>query len=130
VDVGGGSVEFIVADAQKPLLLESRKLGSARMTARYVKSDPVSPHDIKALLRHYDEELGPICQSIAALRPARAIGTSGTLENLAEMCGTAHDSENGHDGHPVNRSGIAGWIERDALSRLVSRLLESRSKDR
>ncbi len=26
LDIGGGSVEFIVADAQKPLLLESRKL--------------------------------------------------------------------------------------------------------
>ena len=48
LDIGGGSVEFIVADASKPMLLESRKLGSARMTAKFVNSDPISPDDLKA----------------------------------------------------------------------------------
>src|SRR5436190_4704805 len=42
VDIGGGSVEFIVADEHKPLLLESRKLGAARMTAQFVRSDPIA----------------------------------------------------------------------------------------
>src|SRR5436305_12619236 len=32
LDVGGGSVEFIVADNTKPEMLASRKLGAARMT--------------------------------------------------------------------------------------------------
>ena len=37
IDIGGGSVEFIVGDKQRALLLESRKLGAARMTARFVE---------------------------------------------------------------------------------------------
>src|SRR5665213_1769865 len=49
LDIGGGSVEFIVADASKPMLLESRKLGSSRMTAKVVHSDPISPDDLKAI---------------------------------------------------------------------------------
>ena len=49
LDVGGGSVEFIVADNTKPILLESRKLGAVRMTAQFVTSDPISPADLKAL---------------------------------------------------------------------------------
>ena len=118
LDVGGGSVEFIVADRNKPLLLESRKLGAARMTAQFVNSDPISPEDLRALSAHYEKELGPICQSILELKPVGAIGTSGTLENLAAMCAT------------VEKSADAGVIERDALSRLLVRLIESRAKDR
>ncbi len=114
VDVGGGSVEFIVADEKRAALLESRKLGAARMTARYVSSDPIAAGDLKSLLAHYDRELTPICDSILALKPVAALGTSGTLENLAAMC----------------RGGGATIIQRDPLSRLVARLLESRSKDR
>jgi exopolyphosphatase / guanosine-5'-triphosphate,3'-diphosphate pyrophosphatase len=40
IDIGGGSVEFIVGDDKQAYLLESRKLGAARMTAQFVKSDP------------------------------------------------------------------------------------------
>src|SRR3712207_7991435 len=39
VDVGGGSVEFVVGDAKRAHLLESRKLGAARMTAAHIKSE-------------------------------------------------------------------------------------------
>ena len=46
-------VEFIVANETKPLYLESCKLGSARMTARFIKSDPVEAKDLKNLLNHY-----------------------------------------------------------------------------
>ena len=120
LDIGGGSVEFIVADASRPMLLESRKLGAARMTAHFVHSDPISTDDVKALKAEYDRELAPICESVRALRPVAALGASGTIENLAAMCSAI-------DGH-LDRS--AGIIRRDSLGRLVTRLLESRSKDR
>jgi exopolyphosphatase/guanosine-5'-triphosphate,3'-diphosphate pyrophosphatase len=118
LDIGGGSVEFIVGDNNKAALLESRKLGAARMTAQFVSSDPISPADLKALLAHYDKELTPVCESILALKPVDAIGTSGTMENLAAMCASMDKKEN------------TGVIERDALSRLLTRLIESRTKDR
>jgi exopolyphosphatase / guanosine-5'-triphosphate,3'-diphosphate pyrophosphatase len=117
LDIGGGSVEFIVADKSRPLLLESAKLGAARMTAKYIKTDPVEGGDLKALLNHYDKELTPICANILAQKPTDAIGTSGTLENLAAMCASLY-------GTPEN------VVERDAMNKLVSRLLESRTKDR
>jgi exopolyphosphatase/guanosine-5'-triphosphate,3'-diphosphate pyrophosphatase len=121
MDVGGGSVEFIVADAAKPLLLESRKLGAARMTAKYISSDPVSAEDVKSLTNHYDRELRPLCESILALKPVGAIATSGTLENLAAMCEQYHDR---------NSKGGGSIIEKEPLSRLVAALLESRTADR
>jgi len=60
MDIGGGSVEFIVADEHRPLLLESRKLGAARMTAQFVKSDTIHVDELEALLQQYDKELAPV----------------------------------------------------------------------
>ena len=118
LDIGGGSVEFIVGDSTKATLLESRKLGAARMTAQFVSSDPISPADLKALSAHYDSVLTPVCEHILALKPIAAIGTSGTMENLAAMCASIDKREN------------TGVINRDSLSRLLTKLIESRSKDR
>jgi exopolyphosphatase / guanosine-5'-triphosphate,3'-diphosphate pyrophosphatase len=122
VDIGGGSVEFIVGDQKRAALLESRKLGAARMTAQFVKSDPISKSDRQALQAHYQAELEPLCRGIAALKPIKAIGTSGTLENIAAMCG----SEPSHNGHGATQA----VIERAALDNLMDKLLDSRAKDR
>lgn len=118
LDIGGGSVEFIVGDGAKAQLLESRKLGAARMTAQFVSTDPISPADLKALLAHYEKELAPVCDNILALKPVSAIGTSGTMENLAAMCAS------------MDKRDTAQTIERDSLARLLTKLIESRSKDR
>jgi exopolyphosphatase/guanosine-5'-triphosphate,3'-diphosphate pyrophosphatase len=122
IDIGGGSVEFIVGDDKQYSLLESRKLGAARMTAQYVKSDPISAEDQQDLLKHYDKELSPIVKQIEALHPVKVIGTSGTLENLAAMTGSEppHNGESDH--HQV--------IERARFEKLLADVLESRSKDR
>jgi exopolyphosphatase/guanosine-5'-triphosphate,3'-diphosphate pyrophosphatase len=120
VDIGGGSVEFIVGDERKAAVLESRKLGAARMSAKFVHADPISDDDKKALLRHYDKELSPLVETINHHKPVKVIGTSGTLENLAAMCGTPS----------TNGEGPAGIIERGPLDKLVDELLKSRTKDR
>ena len=120
LDIGGGSVEFVVADGQRPLLLESRKLGSARMTARYIASDPISPGDLKSLLSHYDRELTPLCEAIQSHKPVAVLGTSGTLENLAAMSNELY-------GKSSNGSAL---IQREPMERLLGRLLESRTRDR
>lgn len=120
VDIGGGSAEFIVGDANRTLLLESRKLGAARMTAQYVKSDPLGEEERRKLLRHYDRELTPLFEQINRQRPVKTIGTSGTLENLAAMCQRGEDPE---DGQPM-------VIERDAFMKLLDQLIESTSASR
>ncbi len=123
IDIGGGSLEFVVGDDKQATLLDSRKLGAARMTAQFVKSDPISDADHRLLLKHYDKELTPVVEQIEALRPVKAIGTSGTLENLATMCG----SEPSHNGNAADHPQA---IERPRLEKLLAELLESRSKDR
>jgi exopolyphosphatase/guanosine-5'-triphosphate,3'-diphosphate pyrophosphatase len=115
MDIGGGSVEFIVGDSKKAALLESRKLGASRMSARFVSTDPISTEQKKALRRHYERELVPLCAAIEKLHPVKAIGTSGTMENLAAMCAAGGDS-NGH--------GVDG-IDRRRFDRMLATLLNT-----
>src|SRR5688500_727465 len=122
VDVGGGSVEFIVGDARRAHMLESRKLGAARMTAKYVTTDPISDDDLKALRRHYERELSPLVEQIQKLEPVKTLGTSGTLENIAALLGSTSEGNGDARHHPI--------IERGPFEKLLARLLESRSKDR
>ncbi len=117
IDIGGGSVEFIVADEKQPLLLESRKLGAARMTAQYVHSDPITGKELKSLIAHYDAEMGPIVESARKLRPRKTIGTSGTIENLIVMTVALYGGE-------------PNVLVRKPFEKLVDRLIDSRSKDR
>ena len=119
VDVGGGSVEFVVGTNERAMVLESRKLGAARTTARFVKSDPPSKSDIKTLREHYQKELRPMVeQSIAPLRPERIVGTSGTLENIAAMLADPKDP----DGPKA--------IDAGKLDKLVAQLLKTSSGQR
>jgi exopolyphosphatase/guanosine-5'-triphosphate,3'-diphosphate pyrophosphatase len=120
MDIGGGSVEFIVGDSRKAALLESRKLGASRMSARFVSTDPLSDEQKKALRRHYERELVPLCASIEKLQPVSAIGTSGTMENLAAMC--AGGNEN-------NEHGVE-FIEHKRFERMLATLLSSNVQQR
>jgi exopolyphosphatase/guanosine-5'-triphosphate,3'-diphosphate pyrophosphatase len=90
------------------------------MSARFVSTDPISAEQKKALRRHYERELVPLCASIEKLRPVQAIGTSGTMENLAAMCAASGDS-NGHG---------AEVIERRRFERMLATLLSSTAMQR
>ena len=127
VDIGGGSVELIVANSRRAFLLESRKLGAARMTAQFVKSDPINATDREALLAHYAKELTPVVGEIMKLHPVRAIGTSGTLENIALLCSPErihHADGNGAASPPAN------LIDRAAFRRMLEELTNTSSRKR
>jgi exopolyphosphatase/guanosine-5'-triphosphate,3'-diphosphate pyrophosphatase len=154
VDIGGGSVELIVGDHRRHLLLVSRKLGAARMTAQFIKSERITDEEHAALLKHYEQELAPLVGEIMSLRPVKAIGTSGTLENLAAMCapdaaidgnGMSDGAASGHGGGggggggggSTNGNGSAtqptpwpAFIDRAAFADVLAKLLRSGPKQR
>ena len=121
IDVGGGSVEFIVGTNERAMLLESRKLGAARMTARFIKNDPPTKEEIERLRGHYGRELAPLFDQIAKIRPVAAVGSSGTLENIARLCGT----DAAGNGKPA-----ALVIEPKRVDKLASRLLKMTAEER
>lgn len=86
VDIGGGSAELIVANADGPKVLASLKLGGSRLAELFLRSDPPDPDEVRALRRHIDTHTERVIRSITPRTFTRCIGTSGTVCNIAVIC--------------------------------------------
>jgi exopolyphosphatase/guanosine-5'-triphosphate,3'-diphosphate pyrophosphatase len=84
IDIGGGSTEFIVADGERPYLLDSVKLGSLRLYDKYLRGK-TSPRALKLLDKHIRATLAPLMERVGRYQLDVAIGTSGTLMGLAAL---------------------------------------------
>lgn len=85
VDIGGGSMELIVADARHIFFSASLKAGVIRLTERFIKHDPPSSTDLKELRKWLRKKLEPVSRRIQDLAPEVAIGTSGTMLAMGEI---------------------------------------------
>jgi exopolyphosphatase/guanosine-5'-triphosphate,3'-diphosphate pyrophosphatase len=92
-DLGGGSLEVMVGDASSLMWATSVPLGVARLSNELVHSDPISKHDRRALRDHVAHVLAPVVADVAAYEPKMAVGSSGTLESLAEMVAARRDED-------------------------------------
>ena len=55
-DTGGGSTEFIYGKGTEMIKRFSVNLGAVRITENYLKSDPVTPEEVKAAIAQIDKE--------------------------------------------------------------------------
>lgn len=89
VDIGGGSTELIVGDAHGYRALDSLRLGAIRLTNAFFGPDDVGPVSAKRYARlqeHVRNKAVRAVQRLAALGPLDvAVGSSGTIENLADI---------------------------------------------
>jgi exopolyphosphatase/guanosine-5'-triphosphate,3'-diphosphate pyrophosphatase len=85
MDIGGGSVEFILADQEKFHHLSSKKLGVARMTAQFIDHDPIAQKEIDSLKNYFDNQLADVAEAFAMHRSSMLVGSSGTMENIGLM---------------------------------------------
>jgi exopolyphosphatase/guanosine-5'-triphosphate,3'-diphosphate pyrophosphatase len=85
IDIGGGSVEITLGNANKLQLGRSFKVGVIRLTERFVKSDPLDPRDERRLTRHISREISKHVNAILTEGYDRVIGTSGTILSLGTM---------------------------------------------
>ncbi|HEV3133213.1 MAG TPA: Ppx/GppA phosphatase family protein [Acidimicrobiia bacterium] len=84
-DLGGGSLEVMVGTASELLWATSENLGVARLTADFVRSDPSSKADRRALRDHLTTALRGVAREVRTFDPKLVVGSSGTLEDLAAM---------------------------------------------
>ncbi len=92
IDIGGGSVEVTLGTATQLALGKSFKVGVIRLTERFVKSDPLSHHDERRLIKHLNREMGVYLDQVASRGFDRVIGTSGTILSLGALASSASDS--------------------------------------
>jgi exopolyphosphatase/guanosine-5'-triphosphate,3'-diphosphate pyrophosphatase len=84
-DIGGGSTEFIVGDAERPFFLHSVRLGSLRLYEEYMRDESANAPGIRALEKRVRAELAPVARQLAEYAFDTLIGTSGTVLGLAAL---------------------------------------------
>ena len=98
-DLGGGSLEIMVGDIAGMTWAASERLGVARLTAEFVRTDPIDPADRRRLREHIVDVLGPKAVDVGAHEPKMAIGSSGTIEDLGHMIAARRDERVPHTLH-------------------------------
>ncbi len=81
VDVGGGSSEFCVVDSTHPPRALGLRLGSARLTDRFVAHDPPAPAEV-AMIRAFAMES---VEDAFDARPSEIVAVGGTASNLLKV---------------------------------------------
>jgi exopolyphosphatase/guanosine-5'-triphosphate,3'-diphosphate pyrophosphatase len=90
VDIGGGSTEFVVADAGRAHYLASLPLGAQRLTELFVHTDPVASDEFRALRNHVRESIQPVLAAARRRGVRRVVGSSGTLVTIATATAAGH----------------------------------------
>ncbi len=85
MDIGGGSVEFILGNESRIFWKQSFEIGGQRLRERYMSTDPISPGSIRRLHDFFQEQLLPLTNSIHQYAPAMLIGSSGSFDTLVDM---------------------------------------------
>lgn len=85
MDIGGGSVEFILGNAHTILWKKSFEIGAQRLLDKFHRSDPVTRNDLTRLNHYLEQELKPLVTAVETARPKTLIGSSGTFDTLSDI---------------------------------------------
>ena len=98
MDIGGGSVEFILGNQSRIFWKQSFEIGGQRLRERFMSSDPISPASIHQLHDYFREQLLPLINAVHQYPPVVLVGSSGSFDTLVDMwfmheCGHLPDAE-------------------------------------
>ena len=93
VDIGGGSVEFIICNTEKKLWQQSFEIGGLRLMEKYMNTDPINPAFIPKMNDFFTEKLLDLHNAIHQYKPSCLIGSSGSFDTLNDMY---HFEKNGN----------------------------------
>jgi len=85
VDIGGGSMQLVLANRERCLLMLSAPLGALRLTESIVRSDPPARRDLERLRQHVRKTAEGPLEKLRAGKPRRAYGSSGSIHALAHV---------------------------------------------
>lgn len=91
MDIGAGSVEFILANQEKTFWKKSLEIGAQRILEKFEISDPITPFEIDSLNKFFDDSLKEVDQAIQQYPPTTLVGSSGTFDTLSDIYCLEHN---------------------------------------
>jgi len=85
LDIGGGSVEFILCDEQEIYWKQSFEIGAQRLMQLFHQVDPITEENTIKLNQYLEEQLQMLFLSVKNQQVQQLIGSAGSFETYAEM---------------------------------------------
>ncbi|MFI5161398.1 MAG: exopolyphosphatase [Sphingobacteriales bacterium] len=85
LDIGGGSVEFIIGNKEGILWKQSFEIGAARLMERFHHTDPIRPAAIEAINLYLEDTLTDLLTAVKQNPIHNLVGSSGAFETFAEL---------------------------------------------
>ena len=85
MDIGGGSVEFIICDKNRIMYKRSFEIGGQRLMDKFMTTDPISPRSVQAIKDYLEEQLLPLTNAVHQYAPVCVIGSAGSFETLIDI---------------------------------------------
>ena len=115
MDIGGGSIEFILATDKALMWKRSFELGVTRLLERIAPNDPLTEPDEARIAQHLDDRLGPLWAVLEAHEPAALVGSAGSFDTLAHMVAATRGAALGHDARTLDMSAVEFAQRKDDL---------------
>lgn len=85
MDIGGGSVEFIIGNDQEIFWSHSFEIGGQRLLEKFQKHDPITKEEVGDLFNFFTQELAILLTELKIHNPKTLIGSSGTFDTLSDI---------------------------------------------
>ncbi len=85
MDIGGGSVEFIIGTEEKVFWTHSFEIGAQRMYDLFYKSEPIEKEGVMAQYQYLEDKLSPLLEALKIYQVGVLIGSAGTFKTLADI---------------------------------------------
>lgn len=104
MDIGGGSVEFIIAAVNDIFWKQSFPIGSAVLRREFHQQDPIQHEEVQALETYLYAQLQPLLQEVQRYKISTLIGASGAFDTLASIVSVSKDKdlEKGYSSYEID----------------------------
>ncbi|MBA4299070.1 exopolyphosphatase / guanosine-5'-triphosphate,3'-diphosphate pyrophosphatase [Algoriphagus alkaliphilus] len=85
MDIGGGSVEFIIGTSREVFWKRSFEIGGQRLLDAFHYHDPILQDEVEKLESYCKEKLQPVIEAIENFKPTALVGASGTFDTLTDI---------------------------------------------
>ncbi len=90
IDIGGGSVEFVIGNANNIFWKKSFEIGAQRLLEEYHQHDPIRTEHLMSLQKYFDAELKSLFEALHQHQPHTIVGSSGTFDTLSDIYCAKH----------------------------------------
>lgn len=123
MDIGGGSVEFILSSKQQVRWKQSFEIGAQRLLNRFDIQDPISSNNLDELQDYFQATLADLLTANQQWQARTLVGASGTFDTLCDIHAHRHRLTVAADACELP-------ISADSFSEILQELIEKNRNER